>query len=125
MGETWGCIYKTGRTRAASLPESPCVHMHEATWHNSPRAASVMDATPSGDEYIRRGGRGGDQNLQPILLLLSLSLSLNQHSKQDPEQCFLMKIRVRTAQECPQPPHLQIRNVAPWRRDRYSSVVPH
>lgn len=38
-----------------ALTESPCVHMHRATWHNSP-TVSVMDTTPSGDEYITRGG---------------------------------------------------------------------
>lgn len=36
MGETWGCIYKTGLTQAVSLSESPCVHMHIATWQNIP-----------------------------------------------------------------------------------------
>lgn len=28
--------------------------MHEAAWHNIPAAVSVMDTTPSGDEYIRK-----------------------------------------------------------------------
>lgn len=75
MGETWGCIYKTGHTWAASLPESPCVHMHEATWHNSP-TVTVMDTTPSGDEYIRRGGEEGTRTCNRLSIIpLSFSLS--------------------------------------------------
>lgn len=51
-------LHSEERAHARSLclfPESPCVHMHEAMWHNNP-AVSVMDTTPSGDEYITRGG---------------------------------------------------------------------
>lgn len=86
MGETWGCIHKTGHTRDVSLPESPCVHMHEATWHNCP-AVSMMDTIPSGDEYIRRGGEEGSRTCNR-LFITPLYLSLNQHSQPDSEVHF-------------------------------------
>lgn len=73
------------------MSESPCVHMHEATWHNSP-AASVMDTTPSGDEYIRRGKEPA--TVYPLFHSFFRSLSLSLYQPSVSLSAFIVGFRV-------------------------------
>lgn len=78
MDTLWGkhgaAFITPGAHELRPLPESPCVHMHNATQHNSTNV-SMMDIIPSGDEYIRREARRGDMFFFLSFLLFLSTLS--------------------------------------------------